>query len=111
LFLIYVFAGYRLLLAQTSRDAGALKQLKSIVKSQQRLPEQQQAQIQALQSALYLLPERVAEYAHLRALGFGITPSTSTVSTCHSRNLFRMFLSKGAGSAGLQKLLPVEAAE
>lgn len=49
---IYVFAGGPLLLAQTSSDAGDLEQLKSVVRSQQQLLEQQQAQIQALQLAL-----------------------------------------------------------
>lgn len=49
---IYVFAGCPLLLAQTSIEAAELEQLKSIVRSQQNLLGQQQAQIQALQSAL-----------------------------------------------------------
>ena len=52
LFFMYVFAGCPLLLSQTSIDAGELERLKSVVRSQQNLLEQQQAQIQALQSAL-----------------------------------------------------------
>jgi hypothetical protein len=52
LFVIYVFSGCPLLPAQTSSDAGELEQLKPVVRSQQNLLEQQQAQIQALQSAL-----------------------------------------------------------
>src|ERR1700685_1721734 len=51
-FFIYVFVGCPLLLAQKPTDVGDLEQLKSLVRSQQNLLEQQQAQIQALQLAL-----------------------------------------------------------
>ena len=52
LLFIYVFAGCPLLPAQTSMQAVELEQLKSMVRSQQTMLEQQQAQIQALQLAL-----------------------------------------------------------
>ena len=51
-FFIYVFVGCPLLLAQKLTDGGDLEQLKSVVRSQQNVLEQQQAQIQALQLAL-----------------------------------------------------------
>ena len=52
LLFLYVFAVCPWLPAQTSMPAAELEQLKSMVKSQQTLLEQQQAQIQALQLSL-----------------------------------------------------------
>jgi hypothetical protein len=52
LFFIYAFAGCPLLSSQVTMDAAGLEQLKSVVRSQQNLLDQQQAEIQALQLAL-----------------------------------------------------------
>jgi hypothetical protein len=52
LFLIYAFAGCPLSPCQATMDAAELEQLKSIVRSQQNLLDQQQAEIQALQLSL-----------------------------------------------------------
>lgn len=52
LFFICAFLGCALLPAQATMDAAELEQLKSVVRSQQNLLDQQQAEIQALQLAL-----------------------------------------------------------
>lgn len=80
MFFIYVFAGCPLLPAQTSIDAGELEQLKSALRSQQSLLQQQQAQIQALQTALAEQKQMLAGIVQQR------TQSAKQVSTMAEPN-------------------------
>ena len=81
LLFLYVFAICPCLRAQTPMPAAELEQLKSIVKSQQTLLQQQQAQIQALQLSLAEQKQILAGIVQPHTQDAKQVPATTTSTT------------------------------
>ncbi len=82
-FCIYVVMGCPLLPAQTSVGAAELEQLKSVVRSQQNLLDQQQAEIQALQSAIAEQKQMLAGIVQQRTQGAKLVPGVTEPNADH----------------------------
>ncbi len=78
-FFIYAVVGCPLLLAQKPTDGGELEQLKSVVRSQQNVLDQQQAQIEALQLALAEQKQILEGLAQEHMQAAKLLPATTVV--------------------------------